>query len=82
MPCYPDLLKDQDNDDESEHGWALITGAAGWWTEMAGWIGAAREADLHDPEEMDHNLGDKELPKLLTSNSTLLHATKWVRMTL
>ena len=82
MPCYPDLLEVQDNDDESEHGRALITGAAGWRTEMAGWIGAAREADLHNPEEMDHNLGDEELPKLLTSNSTLLHATKWVRMTL
>ena len=49
---------------------------------MAGWIGAAREADLHNPREMDHNLDDEELPKWLASNSTLPCATKWVRMTL
>ena len=41
VPRYPDLLEDQDNDDESERGRALVMGAAGWQTEMAGWICAA-----------------------------------------
>ena len=45
MPRYCDLLGDQDEEDETERGRMLVNSPAGWRTEMAKWVGAAREAD-------------------------------------
>jgi hypothetical protein len=45
VPRYSDLLDDMDAEDESERGRALVTSEAGWRTEMAKWIGDAREAE-------------------------------------
>lgn len=45
VPRYCDLLGDQDNEDEDERGRMLVNSTDGWRTEMAKWIGAAREAD-------------------------------------
>ena len=62
VPHYPDLLEDQDNEDKSECGLALVTSAAGWQTEMAGWIGVTREADRLSVEEninMEYKDNDK-----------------------
>ncbi|KAF7970199.1 hypothetical protein HWV62_24784 [Athelia sp. TMB] len=46
VPRYCDLLGDQDEEDETERGRMLVNSSAGWRTEMAKWVGAAREADL------------------------------------
>jgi len=41
VPHCSDLLDNMDAEDESEHGWTLVTSEAGWRTEMAKWIGDA-----------------------------------------
>ena len=41
VPRYEDLLKDQDNEDESKHGQFLVTTRVGWCTDMARRIGEA-----------------------------------------
>jgi hypothetical protein len=48
---HSDLLDDQDNEDEAEHGRLLVRSAKGWWTEMAKWIGDAQWAA--DDEDLD-----------------------------
>jgi hypothetical protein len=60
VPRYSDLLKDIDDEDETERGRALVTSEAGWRTEMAKWIGDARlraenESDA-EPESDDEDL--------------------------
>jgi hypothetical protein len=35
VPRYDDLLGDQNNEDETEHGQALVSLQDSWWTEMA-----------------------------------------------
>jgi hypothetical protein len=44
------LLEDIDDEDETEHGRALVNSEAGWRTEMAKWIGDARAADESDSD--------------------------------
>lgn len=55
MPRYGDLLEDMDDEDESEHGRALVTTAAGWRTEMAKWIGEQRLEDANDSDSDDED---------------------------
>ncbi|KAH8800134.1 ribonuclease H-like domain-containing protein, partial [Flagelloscypha sp. PMI_526] len=43
VPRHEDLLRDQDHEDESEHGRALVSADATWRTEMARWIGQVRQ---------------------------------------
>jgi hypothetical protein len=50
-----------DDEDESERGWELVTSAAGWWTEMAKWIGEQQEVD-----DLDDDLEDAVRATLLT----------------
>ena len=45
VPWYSDLLNDQADKDENEHGCLLVNTAEGWWTEMEKWIAASRAAD-------------------------------------
>ena len=63
-PRYADLLADQDDEDESEHGRLVVTSEAGWRTEMARWIREVRcidqEADGSDSETetiVPHRIG-------------------------
>ena len=44
VPQYVDWLADQDNEDEDEHGWLLVTSNGGWRTVMVKWIGEAWRA--------------------------------------
>src|ERR1700683_4557407 len=65
VPRYSDLLEDQNNEDEDEHGRLLITTREGWRTNMARWIGAARDAECED-----ENNEDAELPEVLGNGHT------------
>lgn len=58
MPRYCDLLGDLDAEDETERGRMLVNSADGWRTEMARWIGAAREADKAEELEYDDDFAD------------------------
>jgi hypothetical protein len=73
VPRYSDLLEDQNNEDEDERGRLLITTREGWRTDMARWIGAARDAERED--ESDEGA---ELPELLGNG----RATAWKPVTL
>ncbi|THU80901.1 hypothetical protein K435DRAFT_809510 [Dendrothele bispora CBS 962.96] len=59
VPRYSDLLDDIDHEDESERGRLLVTNPEGWRTEMARWIGEARQAEIDEANEevmVDENL--------------------------
>jgi len=73
VPRYSDLLEDQNNEDENERGRLLITTREGWRTDMARWIGAARDAEHEDESDED-----AELPELLGNG----RATAWKPVTL
>ncbi|KAJ7093738.1 hypothetical protein C8R44DRAFT_749787 [Mycena epipterygia] len=53
IPRYTNLFQDQDDEDPSERGWALVQSAEGWRTEMARWIADAQEAEAEEDEEND-----------------------------
>ncbi|KAJ7081750.1 hypothetical protein C8R44DRAFT_753954 [Mycena epipterygia] len=53
IPWYANLLQDQDDEDPSKHGWALVQSAESWHTEMACWIADAQEAEAEEDEEND-----------------------------
>jgi hypothetical protein len=53
VPWYSDLLDDQDDEDESEHGRVLINSKQGWRTEMAKWISDARAAEVDEDSDDD-----------------------------
>lgn len=55
VPRYSDLLGDQDDEDEDERGRMLISSKQGWRTDMARWIGAARDADAAEEIEDAEN---------------------------
>jgi hypothetical protein len=68
VPRYSDLLEDQNNEDEDEHGQLLVTTMEGWRTNMARWIGVAWDAECEDESDKDAE------PLELLGNS---HATAW-----
>ena len=45
VPWYSDLLNDQADEDENEHGCFLVNTAESWQTEMVKWIAALRVAN-------------------------------------
>jgi hypothetical protein len=47
---YGNLLQDQDDEDPTERGRALIRSPEGWHVEMAKWISAAREAAVEEED--------------------------------
>lgn len=51
VPRYCDLLGDQEDEDEDERGRMLVSSKQGWRTDMAKWIGAARDADAAEDLE-------------------------------
>ncbi|KAJ6558647.1 ribonuclease H-like domain-containing protein [Mycena sp. CBHHK59/15] len=63
VPRYRDLLEDQDDEDTSERGRALVSTPEGWRTQLAKWIGDAKaaeraenSADTDDDETDDDDL--------------------------
>ncbi|KAJ6576288.1 ribonuclease H-like domain-containing protein [Mycena sp. CBHHK59/15] len=52
VPRYRDLLDDQDDEDPSERGRALVSSREGWRTQTAKWISDTRAADRNteDPD--------------------------------
>ncbi|KAJ6527545.1 ribonuclease H-like domain-containing protein [Mycena sp. CBHHK59/15] len=65
VPHYRDLLDNQDDEDTSERGRALVTSAAGWRTEVAKWIGDARVA------EREETMGDSDDDEVEDTSSRL-----------
>ncbi|KAJ7864016.1 ribonuclease H-like domain-containing protein [Mycena leptocephala] len=65
VPRYQDLLGDQDDEDPTERGRALVSSAAGWRTEMAKWIADARAAEREEHEEDDEGHPEEVVPKRL-----------------
>ncbi|KAJ6587810.1 ribonuclease H-like domain-containing protein [Mycena sp. CBHHK59/15] len=61
VPRYRDLLGDQDDEDPTERGRALVSSVVGWRTQMAKWIGDARAAEREETEEDSE---DEETPLL------------------
>ena len=76
VPCYSDLLDDQDDEDESERGRLLVSSSEGWHTEMAKWIGEARAAELAEDSSDE---GEMEESVVNDRNSRIL---KWKPITL
>ncbi|KAJ6614472.1 hypothetical protein B0H10DRAFT_2221208 [Mycena sp. CBHHK59/15] len=73
VPRYQDLLGDQDDEDPTERGRALVSSVVGWRMQMAKWIGDARAAEQEETEEDSE---DEETP--LLSN----RPTAWKSLTL
>ncbi|KAJ6509609.1 hypothetical protein DFH09DRAFT_1100883 [Mycena vulgaris] len=69
VPRYRDLLDDQEDEDPSERGRALVSSAQGWRTEVAKWIGEAKAAEraeaLSDAEVPDDDEVSPRLPNRL-----------------
>ncbi|KAJ6546601.1 hypothetical protein B0H10DRAFT_2384429 [Mycena sp. CBHHK59/15] len=61
VPRYQDLLGDQDDEDPTERGRALVSSVVGWRMQMAKWIGDARAAEQEETEEDSE---DEETPLL------------------
>ncbi|KAJ7198115.1 hypothetical protein GGX14DRAFT_573671 [Mycena pura] len=80
IPRYGNLLQDQDDEDPTERGRALIRSPEGWRVEMAKWISAAREAAAEDSEE-DTIVAGPEEPEVVTPER-LRRPRKWQPMTL
>ncbi|KAJ7157411.1 ribonuclease H-like domain-containing protein [Mycena filopes] len=51
VPRYRDLLDDQDDEDSSERGRVLVSGATGWRTQMAKWISESKGAEAVERAE-------------------------------
>ncbi|KAJ7300362.1 hypothetical protein DFH08DRAFT_828525 [Mycena albidolilacea] len=61
VPRYLDLLQDQDDEETTERGRALVSTASGWRTVMAKWVGDARAAEI-DAAEDSSDSEDEEVP--------------------
>ncbi|KAJ7284775.1 ribonuclease H-like domain-containing protein [Mycena rebaudengoi] len=62
VPRYRDLLGDQEDEDPSERGRALVSSPASWRTEMAKWIAEAREAEREERDEIAEETIQPSLP--------------------
>ncbi|KAJ6619208.1 ribonuclease H-like domain-containing protein [Mycena sp. CBHHK59/15] len=69
VPRYRDLLEDQDDEDPSERGCALVSSAESWRTVLAKWIGDARMAEREEVAERAELLATEELEELENQQS-------------
>ncbi|KAJ6540907.1 ribonuclease H-like domain-containing protein [Mycena sp. CBHHK59/15] len=77
VPRYRDLLDDQHNEDPSERGCALVSSREGWRTQLAKWVGNAKEAELAEQDsDAENDATDTITPRLPT------RLTSWKPMTL
>ncbi|KAJ7042268.1 hypothetical protein C8F04DRAFT_1176428 [Mycena alexandri] len=51
VPRYCDLLEDQEDEDPSERGRALVSSTDGWRTEMAKWVADSKAAEVVERAE-------------------------------
>ncbi|KAJ6573333.1 ribonuclease H-like domain-containing protein [Mycena sp. CBHHK59/15] len=77
VPRYRDLLEDQDDEDSTERGRALVTSAEGWRTEVAKWIGDARAAERMETELVSEGEANDEFSSRLPTR-----VPAWKPMTL
>jgi hypothetical protein len=84
VPRYRDLLDDQENEDESERGRALVLLSAGWRTEMAKWISDVRVAEdaEHSDDDSDDDTPVAGSSTASTSRLPRPKSRKWVKTTL
>jgi hypothetical protein len=85
VPRYRDLLDDQEDEDETERGRALVSSSAGWRTEMAKWISDVRAAEA--AEQADDSDSDDDTPIAGSSTASTSRlprpkSRKWVKTTL
>jgi hypothetical protein len=71
IPWYSDLLDDQNDEDNDEHGRLLVSSRQSWHTEMAKWIGEARTMELDEDSEDD----DTPAPSRVTNWKPVMLAT-------
>ncbi|KAJ6596559.1 ribonuclease H-like domain-containing protein [Mycena sp. CBHHK59/15] len=65
VPRYRDLLEDQDDEDPSERGRALVSSTEGWRTQLGKWIGDAQAADRGEADSDTEDKADDDLtPRL------------------
>lgn len=80
VPRYRDLLEDENPDDESKRGRALVSSQIAWRTELAQWKADAQAAaELEDDEHDSDSDDDRTEP---TPRLTLPRAKKWVKTSL
>ncbi|KAJ6620892.1 hypothetical protein B0H10DRAFT_2432631 [Mycena sp. CBHHK59/15] len=77
VPRYRDLLEDQDDEDSTERGRALVTSVEGWRTEVAKWIGDARAAERMETELVSEGEANDEFSSRLPTR-----VPAWKPMTL
>ncbi|KAJ7074602.1 ribonuclease H-like domain-containing protein [Mycena amicta] len=87
IPRYGNLLQDQEHEDPSERGRALVTSPDSWRVEMAVWISesqkAAEEAaEAEDVEEQDEPEDSESIPSSVPTTRPPRRPRKWVLMTL
>ncbi|KAJ7092992.1 ribonuclease H-like domain-containing protein [Mycena belliarum] len=58
VPRYRDLLDDQGHEDSAERGRALVSSETGWRTQMAKWIGEAREAERTEVQDLEEDVAE------------------------
>ncbi|KAJ6596587.1 hypothetical protein B0H10DRAFT_2441868 [Mycena sp. CBHHK59/15] len=77
VPRYRDLLEDQDDEDSTERGRALVTSVEGWRTEVAKWIGDTRAAERMETELVSEGEANDEFSSRLPTR-----VPAWKPMTL
>ncbi|KAJ7195384.1 hypothetical protein GGX14DRAFT_377173 [Mycena pura] len=87
VPRHSDLLDDQDDEDETERGRALVRVEKTWRVAMAKWVGERRaeaaEKDLEDDDSDTNQEEDEEESEMGESIPTRLpRVKKWPKMTL
>ncbi|KAJ6623009.1 hypothetical protein B0H10DRAFT_1944306 [Mycena sp. CBHHK59/15] len=82
VPCYHDLLKDQNDKDPSERGRALVSSAEGWRTQVAKWIGNAKAAERAEWESEDNNAIPNAIPSEEATPCVPNHIPVWKPITL
>ncbi|KAJ7494917.1 ribonuclease H-like domain-containing protein [Mycena latifolia] len=70
VPRYRDLLEDQDDEDPSERGRALVSSREGWRTQLAKWIGDTKETERANQDsdteaDTDQDDGTPRIPNRL-----------------
>ncbi|THU92867.1 hypothetical protein K435DRAFT_800150 [Dendrothele bispora CBS 962.96] len=85
VPRYQELLEDMNHEDESERGRILVTTPEGWQTEMAKWIGEARQAEEDEQNDQfvaKDNEDYRNLPQIHQIFDSLPRVTKPASLTL
>lgn len=80
VPRYRDLLADQDDEDDTEHGRALVSSDIVWRAELAKWKADAQAAEIEAEEDESLNSDDEVIEP--TPRLTQPKVKKWVKTSL